>query len=148
MIAPTTVRIGNWMKYKFNTKLMRRDYLPWSFGRVTQISLKSFQVDYSHNSKDVHRQVEGISLDTDLLLKAGFSLGITQEQGGIDRVYGIQICENTYLEMGGGATWRVVCGYSTPGAPLWSAPPRFVHELQNLFFALSGKELEFDLNLK
>lgn len=74
--------------------------------------------------------VKGIEITEDWLIKFGFDLVVKEGNQGEFRVY--QLNEITY-NTNHGWWWKHQL----------TVQPKYIHELQNLFFAITGTELEF-----
>jgi len=127
MIKPNELRIGN-LVYHYEWNKLGKKLTPDS-GRVTAINGKSVTVGPYQRAK-----IEGIPLTQEILEKCGFKK--------FERQRGIVQWENE-----AGHTVEYTNGE-------WSLSPEFnfwidvkyLHQLQNLYFALTGQELEVNLD--
>jgi hypothetical protein len=146
MINYSELRVGNWIKE-----------IDGGFDRVT--------LDFFH-ALDVNtfgvEDYDPILLTPEILEAAGFTYGPTEERGTDEdqKVWGIQISNSDYLEFEtvhgieggtGNSTqwneWRLVSGFSMRRTEFWNQP-KYLHQLQNLYHALTGEELQIDLTEK
>lgn len=118
------LRLGNWVSYRGEKE-----------GIVSNLGVHGFETERAWNgfafgSSDVD-EYEGIPLTPEWLEKAG------AEKIRESRYFiGINPITDDYLMVIGGNADGFY--FQNAGHPL-----RFVHQLQNLYFALSGEELQF-----
>lgn len=126
MIKPNELRIGNWVKAPATYDKTPQDYK--SVFQIKGIKLGAIYVEREKETDyiEIHK-IEPIALTEEWLLKFGFKnrSGIWQNSSEFSLEYG----ESNY-DIGKG--WRY--GF-------FSFKIKSVHQLQNLYFALSGKEL-------
>lgn len=89
----------------------------------------------SYSNSCILSRVKPVPLTEDWLLRAGFELmdndGFWEHSS--EPLFGFQVIENT-----GVVTYAPIWDGSFTGAPL-----QYLHQLQNLYFALTGTELTF-----
>jgi hypothetical protein len=131
MIAEKDLRIGNWVLDDEGQPVQievikSRDFVKYDEDPEQFIFLKNGDFGWC-------REVNGIPLTPEILEKAGFE----KDQDGIFKKHKCLF----WVEMEGGRHFmQIALNY----APLFNAPCAYVHQLQNLFFALTGKELELN----
>ena len=123
------LRIGNLVKY---AEIVMR---------VTSISAQIVTLKRRSITVTAHiDKIEPIALTEEWLLKFGFKQSEYEEQcyclSGLDLKWGYRYLENE-------PNWHYGHDYEHGGGMscLWQ-PIKFVHQLQNLYFALNGEELE------
>jgi len=114
------LRIGNWVKT--NTQIVGTNSP--EFGKITQIYMDGFSVDYHYPAK----WYEPIPLTTEILEKSGF---IIDEEMGVSRLFTDSFCFDYY----DGCFW-----FKTSQIEI-----KYLHQLQNIIFALTFKELNIAL---
>jgi hypothetical protein len=118
------LRIGNWVYGEGGWK-------PSGPQRVESISSKGINAWSDMGASGYIENVEPIPLDATILEKAGFR----RLQSG--------------LHFNGSFYWdgqRLTIGYDSDFQLLpFEAPCQFLHQLQNLYFALTGQELDISL---
>lgn len=126
--------IGNWVNYK-------GEPIP-----VTMIGLYGIQSDYNDkliNAKFVTPDITGIGITTELLGKYGrkYKFGdVIQDdtfEFGNPTKLTVQIYDNTQMRV-----W-----YSSAAAYIGIIHLQYLHELQNLFFALTNEPIKIELCL-
>jgi hypothetical protein len=131
ILKATELRIGNWIKLYGNAC------------QVTSLSNNSIEVDYASAEHEytgegpMIESYEPIPLTPEILQKAGFISG---------RKYVFQSYEmEAYFELDG----DVVKLFCQPNDPHYTddiaKPIQYVHQLQNLYFAITGVELSIEL---
>jgi len=121
MIKPNELRIGNLLMYSDNSGI-------WKVSGIHEFGIDCF--DDIEETYMEYENFEGIPLTEEWLVKFGFikDLGLTY---GLDKLNisltGVQYdFGRTYFN-----SWCIL-----------ERQPEFVHQLQNLYFALIGKELQ------
>ena len=123
------LRIGNWVKD------IKKGYV--SIHGI-EPNWDEVWLNYCHGSGIYKKriiEIEPIPLTEELLKKCGFDLVVKEGNQGEFRVY--QLNEITY-NTNHGWWWKHHL----------TVQPKYIHELQNLFFALTGEELEINLEEK
>ena len=130
MIQPNELRIGNWVydskytQYPMQVVLIGSDYV---------------YLDFEGNEGDVWecdcKEIVPIPLTEELLAKCMFS-----EYEFEDDIF-LHDEEDVCVQKSG----KVYYPYSFENSDTIGTPIRYLHQLQNLFFALTGKELEVKL---
>lgn len=129
MIAPQELRLRNYVEYKGYF------YQVWSIGNNSNPRRESYFIDLDSSTIDNHlkgvdsNDVYPIDLTEDWLLKFGF-----------EKISSNVFRRNDYdVLLTKIETRLVICNYMDipPSAKL-----KYVHQLQNLFFALTGEELK------
>ena len=135
-MEPRELRIGN-LFYPINRtcKVHLPDEIPFIIMEITQFSVKGFVFGTSlHKVLNYHefsiREVSQIKLTEDWLIKFGF---FKVE----DNIFDIEI-ENRYLSIDLGKKLAYV-GHRVDWITIKF--PESIHQLQNLYFALTGEEL-------
>jgi len=100
---------------------------PNRLGRVQEVWREAVRIEGYNNAYD-YNHTEPIPITEEWLIDFGFDLVVKEGNQGEFRVY--QLNEITY-NTNHGWWWR----HRLP------IQPRFIHELQNLFYAITGKEL-------
>ena len=125
------LRLGNWMKAKDTRTLP-------AFGKVVQTYAYGFSVDYHGFTVDNHypgSYYEPIPLTPEILEKAGFEL---TNPLNIENA-------NTYFKEG----LNEFISYHGEGICIYESTKKrvikYLHQLQNLYYALTGEELEISL---
>lgn len=128
----TELRIGNLV----NGVLTQKPYI------IDAWALREMESGNYQNSQDTETKVfEPIPLTEEWLLKFGFSKQDYKMSGCYIYKLGTIIIMNSFLDNGRKDMGITVEGISPP---TWSlADLYFVHQLQNLYFALIGEELTF-----
>ena len=124
MIKSNELRIGNWVMYKEN-------YLKVLSITNARLLVSTFEIGITEID---YNDLEPIKTTPELLLKAGFkkdSDGCTMIPYSSD--YNMYWLDGGYLQI------------AKCFAPLINSPCQYVHTLQNLIFALIGKELNIKL---
>lgn len=121
------LRIGNWVNYKDNPY-----QIMYTVSNVVGVDLDSETLDTHHSNVSV-LDLQPIELTEQVLLKCGFEKDAFGRVYFYDDVLGLGFIHfsseaTCYLDFEG-----TICGKKI----------RWLHELQNLIFALTGKELEF-----
>lgn len=115
------LRIGNKVNTFFN------------IGTILTIELKECIIEFKTGKKDRYTfdELKGIELTEEILLKAGFIVKNKEWSVAALNIY--FSIHNKFDD------WRFT--------PIWCKdykPIRYVHELQNLYFALTGEEIEIN----
>lgn len=127
MIIKESLRIGNWI-------LASGSLTKGAIHRVTSIDANMV---YCNNVALSYGNITGIPLSEDWLKKCGFTFD--KNAGSEYLAYnGLRLSLKFYR-------WIPAEGYLQLDSPLGSTEIRFVHELQNYFFGLCGKDLEINL---
>jgi hypothetical protein len=134
MIQASEVRIGNWVKLKFNPKYP---------ATKLEITVKSIDYDFLLHAEyyingDFLHEIDPIPLTPEILEKVGFEkLGVEEDdifyRLPFGYLLGKQLTISGYFEFDG--------KFITHGKP----EIKYVHTLQNLYFALTGTELTIEL---
>ncbi len=98
------------------------------YGSQATIIPNDFEKWFQNSPNWEHNAFKGIPLTEEWLLKFGFDLVVKEGNQGEFRVY--QLNEITY-NTNNGWWWKHHL----------TVQPKYIHELQNLFFAITGKEL-------
>lgn len=128
MIKAAELRIGNWVRNRYGDvwRITGQD--------ITWCSLKSHKYYW-------------ILLTPELLLKCGF-VGIDSDDLPKRTVYGIQVANNTalYYDEFCDKLWYLSYEWNNNHFQndFW-AKPKYLHQLQNLYYALTGEELKIEL---
>jgi hypothetical protein len=122
------LRTGNWVQDE--NEIIQYVYRIWQKGvELSEDENGSDDIDYYQN------EIFGIPINELWLEKAEFKSGL------IDDYKSLPIGNNTFLSSDGDAVWiDKVIDDKTYSVGLSGA--KYVHELQNLFFALTGTELD------
>lgn len=157
MIKVNELRIGNLVKY---TGAPYPSY-PLQDGIVTVEQVLADGVNLSQGDLTMYESalLEGIPLTPEWLERCGFTYGSTMERGESEETvaWGIQISNSNYLEYqivnGVSAQtkesrswpeWRIVGEFCMNRLDFWNDIVH-IHQLQNLYFALTGEELQIKL---
>ncbi len=144
-IKATELRLGNIVSLLFGT-----------IGAVTKLHAQKasdgtfYLIEVDNKETFIPQHVKGILLTPELLLQAGFE----QSQSSDDEertIYSIQVANNTALYFDRHKDWmrndQEVEWYLSHEwnnnhfkNDFWSKP-KYLHELQNIYFALTGEEL-------
>lgn len=142
MIDPKELRIGNYLKYK-NT--------PFEVEEILINGVNMYQEGYPIHGFE---ECDPIPLTPEILKSVSFDSGYEGYTDASDgnksktgAFYSLQIGNNMFLQliyMG-----DVECAinnrpYESGSGYVWSAP-KYIHQLQNLYFALTGSELKIEL---
>lgn len=121
MINVKELRIGNWVQW---------EYYPME---VTEITETGFLANHEiHPNQEELEDAEGIPLDEEILEKCGLTKG-WNDLGG-EQALEVDLEINIlYLQPIDGCS----------GGHMFRVPCEYLHQLQNLYFALTGKELPF-----
>jgi hypothetical protein len=154
MIQPNELMIGN-------TFLWKRDGLPNEYISIYNINRSTVRVYTDIDELDEvllsYEDLLPIALTEDILLKCGFEVSKSDDTYEYD-MYSIQIANNktlvyykcpvTQMETGEVTlqdSWFFDSFYnicvSNDDNPFWNKP-KYLHQLQNLYFALTNKELK------
>jgi hypothetical protein len=120
------LRLGNYMNYRFYNPLPNNP--TWETQKVTIVGILKTQLYFkfdNDNSVKKIKELEPIQLTEEWLLKFGFKLNHNQRWYGLDGFYMRKIDDKFETEVG-------ECSYKTID---------YVHQLQNLYFALNDEEL-------
>jgi hypothetical protein len=150
MLTYKDLRIGNYVHYHGGDDgSFCRKGQPRFLAPVTDLGRWGISWEcLEETPKYYHNSIEGIRLTSEWLERFGFEKGDVDifadpETGDNDFEYGYKIKENNNLLF-----WiykRKQAGYETGKA---SIEIKFVHQLQNLFFALTGSELTIKENIE
>lgn len=118
------LRIGNWIQDQF--------------GKPEKIwAIDKYKVQLSSGAmylKDI-KDISGIPLTEELLLKCGF-------KGNPNDGYGLDVIELNYLTTDNHFQFE----FRVPGSTKWFLiDVKYLHQLQNLYFALTGEEITINL---
>ena len=122
------LRMGNWVQDEHG--ITQYVYRLWKGGaELAEDENGGDDLDYTED------EIFGIPINEQWLEKAGFKSGL------IDNYKSFSVGNDTFLCSGGDAVWidKLIDG-ETYSVGLCGA--KYVHELQNLFFAITGRELE------
>jgi hypothetical protein len=144
MIKVNELRIGNWVK------------LGDINGKVKSIYSSHFQVDDERSvslGNSLQINFKPIPLTEEILLKCGFEKVITKgdfDAGFDDEVtYGLEYKREFYLSYCDDFSVGIFSSKKASNDELGICIPiesaRYLHQLQNLFFTLTGEELEIKL---
>jgi hypothetical protein len=126
MIDTRELRIGNWVEYSHNP-LDDEGNIEW---RPTRIDYNDISYLCQYPDEDDYRP---IPLTEEILLKAGFR----------ETIHGFT---NDVLRLGYITTDDYYQCILTPQGNRWLLiPMQYLHQLQNLYFALTGQELNIEL---
>lgn len=128
MIQPNELRIGNWVYDSFNDVIVK----------VIGIRLENVICEWGHlkgEYKCNYEYLEPIPLTEGLLAKCMFS-----EYEFEDDIF-LHDEEDVCVQK----SYKEYYPYSFENSDTIGTPIRYLHQLQNLFFALTGKELEIKL---
>lgn len=128
MIQPNELRLGNWVKDTFNDVIVK----------VVGIQLENAVCEWGHlkgEYKCNYEYLKPIPLTKKMLAKCGFS-----EYEFEDDIF-LHDEEDVCVEKRG----KVYYPYSFDNSNTIGNPIRYLHQLQNIFFALTGKELEIEI---
>jgi hypothetical protein len=145
MIQPEELRIGNWIQTEGGRPV-----------RVNSIFGDRFNLEFINHEpySSPLTEMEPIPLTLELLERAGFEKE-TSEDIEERTIYSIQVANNTSLYFDPHKDWMrddyEVEWYLTHEwnnnhfkNDFWKRP-KYLHQLQNLYFALTGEELNIDL---
>jgi hypothetical protein len=138
-MKPEELRIGNLATYldetiKVTGIITATDVEGKPFTRVNFIDLGD---SYEYERGKIINWIKPIPLTEDILLKCGFKLRD-------DKFFGKRIKKYTYLEVN--ITGKRTIIYSEDGARFVDISyTNYLHQLQNLYFALTGEELKIEL---
>ncbi|MGI9582628.1 hypothetical protein ACR1PO_15640 [Chryseobacterium sp. RRHN12] len=135
MKAPQELRLGNYVEYRGYF------YQVWSIGNNSNPRRESYFIDLDSSTIDNHlkgvdsNDISAIELTEDWLLKFGFLIDYMNKDILICAYYGNNPVTKDYiLELKNvGDGWFYRNGYFKM---------KYVHQLQNLYFALTGEELK------
>lgn len=130
MIAANELRVGNWVK------IVNDETVGIEIQRV-------FQIYEGRINNAFGDDIEPIPITPEILLKAGFA-----NDDNLNIRYSFEIFENHELTLGGfehetERGFRLSCDYCYYDKTLKHI--QYVHQLQNLYFALTGEELPIEL---
>lgn len=133
MIQASELRIGNWVKT--NTQIVGTNSP--EFGKITQIYMDGFSVDYHYPSK----WYEPIPLTPEILEKCGFE----KVDDGISPFYKLIISKTEVISIED--DWSLGLNAknekSTQGYATNANICQHLHQLQNIYYALTGEELNY-----
>ena len=116
------------------------------FKEITPINIHNLMHLTGWDKSPIDIEFEPIPITEEWLLKFGF----VKEENNIDVCYQIEIKDGYFLEYFKSMTYTSLMlreVNNVVGDSLFYLPniPTFVHSLQNLYFALTGKELEINM---
>lgn len=125
MIDPRELRIGNLLEYEYQTVT------------VDVISDSGFAVsgDELYPVEENIEDVKPIPITPEWLERMGFKHTVAKGYGGQDMWAGMGFITNGLVNFRGTPKHLHLEGY-------FNTQVKYVHQLQNLYFALTGKELE------
>lgn len=137
MIQANELRIGNWVYVLYKEFPLDQDHYDKKACPVTRIRSNGFIEVAILTQHDYHvSKIEGIPLTPEILEKAGFEISDWLRTG----------VKNIYYKEGMGEFLT----YEYDGCCVYQLNKKviqYVHQLQNLYFALTGEELEIDLKI-
>ena len=143
----TELRIGNYIKGIYETEIDRGNGIiedAECFEEVRVVGLDSvnfseYSIWVEDGSREIYDSFEGIPLTEEWLIKFGFeSIRYTYNWGGFNKIIYYHINkDDLHIEKSGfDGLWD--CIIETE----FIAQMKYVHQLQNLYFSLTNKELE------
>lgn len=138
MIAASELRFGNWVD---TTNVEAH---PWQTGQIGQLLANSVGILRKGQSSfdgGTYDQIKPIPLTEEWLLKCGFEL----KEATLNRLFVLEHTKDEILEVcfdGGVRLWNGKSNWAQHYDSLWRHI-KYVHQLQNLYFALTGQELTF-----
>jgi hypothetical protein len=125
MIKANELRIGNWVE------------IDYCYRQVTSISEEGINIAIYDDCVIWEDKIRGIPLTPDIFEKAGFEdiLG--------DRIWskdGIELFHGSRFIEERDGYWA--CAYWQPTESETETKLQYIHQLQNLYFALTGEELD------
>lgn len=130
MIKPNELRLGNYVAVKNHGEEV--------IGKVFAINENLISVDGGNNNYDYHL-LEPIPLSEEILLKCGFEKEIIPRAFGVHNIYYDKIIAIHEIET---FEWRV---YDESDEYAINVELKSIHQLMNLYFSITGKELEVKL---
>lgn len=142
MINANELRIGNWVKKHSSDK-------PTCISGITNVDIR-----FSNGTASFVNYIDPVLITSEILEKAGFDIGRSNDM--YDRIiYSIQIANNTALYFDAHKDWMRDDNYvewylsyewnnNHFKNDFWNKP-QYLHQLQNLYFALTGSELIINL---
>jgi hypothetical protein len=118
MISPNEIRIGNLLRWKDN-------------GQQFDVMMANM-ADHHFWEHIGHGDIEGIPLSADIMAKCGFHLDANLSYNGL----------RLSLKF---VRWEPTIPFLQVDSPFGSTTLKFVHDLQNWFFALTEQELNVNL---
>lgn len=146
MVKANELKIGNWVFELANV-------------RVMGIQSDGINTEEAVTSRIPLDMLCGIPLTYEILDKCGLEYKPTAKRGLSEdfKIFSIQVANNTYLEYseetgvevmtGASLTvneWKIVNEFDSLGAEFWGEL-KYLHQLQNLYFALAGEELNISI---
>ena len=125
MIQANELRIGNWITYK---------YEPIQVTMIGQYGIQSKDKDSVTNAKFVTPDLKPIPLTAEILEQCGFKNTIL----GGEYVYNERGIMKIYINSIGLVSYKI--------GDIIFTTIHYLHQLQNLYFALTGEELQVNLN--
>lgn len=126
MIKASELRIGNW----YNDKRINRHFV---VNQIHELSISHGDTDYSPTRIDY---VEGIELTPEWLERFGFESEVSKSYSSGSPGVEFMVYRNSLF------TYNDVQKAWWYDGKILQLQPKYVHQLQNLFFALTGRELE------
>lgn len=146
MIAANELRIGNWLlELGWDEDAGGNIVADTEGNAFVNIDINFFQ--YIANSSSNITQYEGIPLTPEILEKAGFKKDNIDELDGYSSEGRLSIFLQAIQCEDGRTDWYTYIQFNVgmPHQHLVTNPPEYLHELQNLYRCLVGKELSIDL---
>lgn len=126
MIDPKELRIGNWVEMDNDC-----NYQDWvGIWIPQQVKNGSYIDNYAHMCRP-------IPLTPDILVKCGFECKVLDEIGSVWHFGVNPINQDWMIKL----TW--IIGYEHPFFLNYHHTVKCLHQLQNLYFALTGTEIEY-----
>lgn len=121
----TELRIGNWV---MNTHHNHNDFV---------------QIDKDYFCSDKGIDYEPVPLTEEWLKKLGFE-DLSEKRKALKGVLQLVLTENTTIVYYSG-TWELLANVQGQGGTVFPCPQlKYVHQLQNLYHALTGNELTIE----
>lgn len=144
MIKANELRIGNWVtlnkyEYNFNVNPFTKKIVGSAVIQVDEIdgeseSINKYIFSWGEVESNSCEYLEGIPLTPEILEKVGF------EAHGEDGEYNYPDIAGVYLQQ----RYLDDDGFDYYCFKQWLMTVNYLHQLQNLFFALTGTELEYN----
>lgn len=131
MLKANELRIGNWLN------VLHPHTKEWKYERVKSETILNFEKHSDHNL--IKENFKPIPLTEDILLKCGFSV-ITENSAGKRYAYVVNGIYSSDLSFTYWTTTKEKGKFFRGDLQLKS-----LHQLQNLYFALTGEELTINL---
>lgn len=135
-IIPTELRIGNWVYEKYKSYKEPGRWVPT---QVYTLDKEDVNKTYGWECEVSYEDTKGIELDPIWILKLGFTSieGKENIYHINDGAYQLSYDVNNslfYVHLDKDMGYGYVCGHL-----------KYVHQLQNLYFAITGEELKIEL---